>query len=247
MGRIFETIGDYVILMWQTFRLPRRWRIFWRDLSREVYAQGVGSMWIVMLVSFFIGAVITIQLGINASSPLVPKFILGYSAREIILLEFSSTIMCMILAGKCGSAIASEIGTMRVTEQIDALEIMGVNSANYIILPKVAGMMLFLPVLEIFSMFIGIMGGYLAAVFTPAVPLKEFVTGVQFLFDESRILYSMIKGEVYVFIIASVSAYCGYTVNGGALEVGRASTNGVVYSTVGILVSDLVLTQMLLV
>lgn len=204
-------------------------------------------MWIVMLVSFFIGAVITIQLGINASSPLVPKFILGYSAREIILLEFSSTIMCMILAGKCGSAIASEIGTMRVTEQIDALEIMGVNSANYIILPKVAGMMLFLPVLEVFSMFIGIMGGYLAAVFTPAVPLKEFVTGVQFLFDESRILYSMIKGEVYVFIIASVSAYCGYTVNGGALEVGRASTNGVVYSTVGILVSDLVLTQMLLV
>lgn len=204
-------------------------------------------MWIVMLVSFFIGAVITIQLGINASSPLVPKFILGYSAREIILLEFSSTIMCMILAGKCGSSIASEIGTMRVTEQIDALEIMGVNSANYIILPKVAGMMLFLPVLEVFSMFIGIMGGYLAAVFTPAVPLKEFVTGVQFLFDESRILYSMIKGEVYVFIIASVSAYCGYTVNGGALEVGRASTNGVVYSTVGILVSDLVLTQMLLV
>ena len=207
----------------------------------------MGSLWIVMLVSFFIGAVITIQLGINATSPLVPKFILGYSAREIILLEFSSTIMCMILAGKCGSSIASEIGTMRVTEQIDALEIMGVNSANYIILPKIAGMMLFLPVLELFSMFVGLMGGYLAAVITPEVPLKEFVAGLQFNFIEWRILYSLIKGEVYVFIIASVSAYCGYTVSGGALEVGRASTNAVVYSTVGILVSDLVLTQMLLV
>lgn len=247
MKRIFETIGEYVTVMWQTFRLPRRWRIFGRDLSREVYNRGVGSIWIVMLVSFFIGAVITMQLGINATSPLVPKFVLGLSAREIILLEFSSTIMCMILAGKCGSSIASEIGTMRVTEQIDALEIMGVNSANYIILPKIVGMMLFLPVLEFFSMFVGIMGGYLAALITPEVPLKEFVDGVQFQFVDSRILYSLIKGEVYVFIISSVSAFCGYRVKGGALEVGKASTNAVVFSTVGILVSDLVLTKMLLV
>lgn len=247
MGKIFETIGDYMTLLWQTFHLPRRWRIFMRDLSREIYNQGVGSLWIVMLVSLFIGAVITIQLGINATSPLVPKFILGLSAREIILLEFSSTIMCMILAGKCGSSIASEIGTMRVTEQIDALEIMGVNSANYIILPKIIGMMLFLPALELFSMFVGIMGGYMAAFFTPEVPLKEFVEGLQFQFIEYRVLYSLIKGEVYVFITSSISAYCGYTVTGGALEVGRASTNAVVYSTVGILVSDLILTQMLLI
>lgn len=246
MRTFIETIGHYVALIGKVFRLPRRWGMFFRELIREIYFQGVGSLWIVMLVSFFIGAVITIQLGINVTTPLVPKFILGYSAREIILLEFSSTIMCMILAGKCGSSIASEIGTMRVTEQIDAMDIMGVNAANYIILPKVVGMMLFLPILVIVSMFIGIVGGYLGALITPEIPLTEFISGLQMNFHDSRISYSIIKSEVYVFFISTISAYCGYTVDGGALEVGQATTKAVVYSNVAILVSDLVLTQLLL-
>lgn len=246
MKRHIEPVGRYVSLLGKVFQVPRSWRMFLRELVREIYFQGVGSLRIVMLVSFFIGAVITIQLGINVTTPLAPKFILGYSAREIILLEFSSTIMCMILAGKCGSSIASEIGTMRVTEQIDAMDIMGVNAANYIILPKVIGMMLFLPILVIVSMLVGILGGYLGAIITPEIPLTEFVSGLQMNFHESRISYSIIKSEVYVFFITTISAYCGYTVDGGALEVGQSTTRAVVYSNVAILISDLVLTQLLL-
>ncbi len=246
MRSYIEPVGRYIVLLGRVFRIPRSWSMFFRELVREVHFQGVGSLWIVMLVSFFIGAVITIQLGINVTTPLVPKFIMGYSAREIIVLEFSSTIMCMILAGKCGSSIASEIGTMRVTEQIDAMNIMGVNAANYIILPKVIGMMLFVPILVVVSMFVGILGGYLGALITPEIPLTEFISGLQLNFRESRILYSITKGEVYVFFITTISAYFGYTVDGGALEVGESTTKAVVYSNVAILVSDLVLTQLLL-
>lgn len=234
------------MLMQQVFRRPVRWRMFARELTREIYLQGVGSIWIVMLISFFIGAVITIQLSINIETPLVPKFTLGYTAREIVMLEFSSTIMCMLLAGKCGSSIASEIGTMRVTEQLDAMTIMGVNSANFVILPKVIGLMLFVPCLVIISMFVGILGGYLGAMITPDLPLGEFVKGLQMGFDPYKIVYSIIKAEVYVFMIATLAAYYGYHVSGGALEVGRASTKAVVAGNVSILIWDLILTQLLL-
>lgn len=158
MGSVFVSIGKYMQLLGVVFKRPQRMRMFIRELTREMYNQGVGSIWIVALVSFFIGAVVSIQLAINMDSPLIPKFTIGYTAREIVLLEFSSTIMCMILAGKCGSSIASEIGTMRITEQIDAMDIMGVNAANFIILPKVLGLMLYVPVLVLFSMFVGIGG-----------------------------------------------------------------------------------------
>ncbi len=241
-----EEVGRYAMLMQQVFRRPVRWRMFFRELIREMYIQGVGSIWIVMLISFFIGAVITIQLSINIETPLVPKFTLGYTAREIVMLEFSSTIMCMLLAGKCGSSISSEIGTMRVTEQLDAMSIMGVNAANYVILPKVIGMMLFVPCLVIISMFVGILGGYLGAMITPDLPIGEFVKGLQLGFKPYKILYSIIKGEVYVFMIATLAAYCGYYVSGGALEVGRASTKAVVAGNVSILIWDLILTQLLL-
>lgn len=241
-----QGIGKYMSLMGEVFKKPQRHRMFLKELTREVYEQGVGSIWIVMLVSFFLGAVVTMQLGINMSSPLIPKFTIGYTAREIVLLEFSSTIMCMILAGKCGSSIASEIGTMKITEQIDAMDIMGVNAANYIILPKIVGMMLFVPFLVIISMFVGIGGGYLAALFTPSVPIAEFEAGLQLYFTPFNILYSIIKSIVYVFFIASIASYNGYYVQGGALEVGKASTHAVVMSNVAILISDLVLTQLLL-
>lgn len=239
-------VGEYTTLMKQTFAWPKRWRMFYRSLIREMYQLGVDSLGIVFIISFFIGAVITIQLSINIQSPLIPKFTIGYSAREIILLEFSSTVMCLILAGKVGSSIASELGTMRVTEQIDAMEIMGVNSANFLILPKIVGLMLFIPVLSLFSMITGISGGYMATFVIQDLPTADFVYGLQLMFQPRFILHSIVKSVVYAFVISSVASYHGYCVKGGALQVGKASTNAVVRSSVLVLFFDVVLTDLML-
>jgi phospholipid/cholesterol/gamma-HCH transport system permease protein len=233
--------------MGKTFTAPTRWGMFFRQLMREIYKLGADSLGIVVIISIFIGTVIAIQISLNISSPLIPKFTIGYTTREIILLEFSSSIMCLILAGKVGSNIASEIGTMRVTEQIDAMEIMGVNSANFLILPKIVGLMLFIPVLVVFSMFTGIIGGIGASYadingMTPS----SFIYGLQFYFNSYYIAYSVIKALVYAFIIASVASYFGYNVKGGALDVGKASTNAVVMSSILILMADVILTHILL-
>ncbi len=239
-------VGEYTQLMGRVFTLPMRWRMFFRSIVREMYNLGVGSLWIVFIISLFIGAVITIQLSINMTSPLIPRFTIGYSTREIMILEFSSTVMCLILSGKVGSSIASELGTMRVTEQIDAMEIMGVNSANFLILPKIVGFMLFIPVLSIFSMITGILGGYLACDLTHSTTQEDFVYGLQLFFIPSYIGYSIIKSVVYAFIISSVASYYGYCVKGGALQVGSSSTRAVVNSSVLILFWDLLLTNILL-
>ena len=239
-------VGEYTQLMGRVFTLPMRWRMFFRSVIREMYSLGVGSLWIVFIISLFIGAVITIQLSINMTNPLIPRFTIGYSTREIMILEFSSTVMCLILSGKVGSSIASELGTMRVTEQIDAMEIMGVNSANFLILPKIVGFMLFIPVLSIFSMITGILGGYLACDLTHSTTQEDFVYGLQLFFIPSYIGYSIIKSVVYAFIISSVASYYGYCVKGGALQVGASSTRAVVNSSVLILFWDLLLTNILL-
>ena len=170
-----ESIGQYAVLMKSTLTLPDRFREFAKDFFSEMYKLGVNSLWIVMIISFFIGAVMVMQIALNVASPLLPRFTVGVVSREVILLEFSSTIMCLILAGKAGSNIASEIGTMRVTEQIDALEIMGVNSANYMILPKITAFVTFMPVLVIFSMFLGIVGGYVICVVTNVPPPATYI------------------------------------------------------------------------
>ena len=162
----------------------------------------MGSIWIVFIISFFIGAVITIQLSINMTSPLIPRFTIGYSAREIMILEFSSTVMCLILSGKVGSSIASELGTMRVTEQIDAMEIMGVNSANFLILPKIVGFMSFIPVLSVFSMITGIYGGYIACDLANGLTHQDYVYGLQLFFTPASVGHSIIKSLVYAFIIS---------------------------------------------
>ncbi len=245
--KMLRHLGAYSMLMRRTFTRPKRWRMFYRSLVRDIFQLGVDSLPIVFIISFFIGAVLTIQLAINMSSPLVPKFSIGFAAREIILLEFSSTVMCLILAGKVGSSIASELGTMRVTEQIDAMEIMGVNSANFLILPKITGLMIFIPLLSIFSMLTGVFGGYLASFMTDRLMTKDFVYGLQFLFHPEYILHSIIKSLVYAFIISSVSSYFGYSVKGGALQVGSASTNAVVRSSVLILLFDMILTDLMLI
>ena len=246
MKKALHSVGESTLLMGRTFTLPRRWSMFFRQLVREMYKLGVDSVWIVVIISFFIGTVITIQLSINMTSPLIPRFTIGYSTREIILLEFSSSIMCLILAGKVGSNIASELGTMRVTEQVDAMEIMGINSANFLILPKILGLMLFIPILSIISMGTGIFGGYLACGLVENLSPSDFEFGLRLMFRPIFVLYSIIKSLVYAFIISSVASYFGSTVKGGALGVGKASTNAVVSTSVLILLFDVLLTDILL-
>lgn len=246
MNTSLHRLGEYTLLMKKAISIPDRWSMFFKQLVKEIYKLGVDSLWIVIIISVFIGTVIAIQISLNISSPLIPKFTIGYTTREIILLEFSSSIMCLILAGKVGSNIASEIGTMRVTEQIDAMEIMGVNSANFLILPKIAGLMLFIPVLVIFSMFTGIIGGYFASMITPSLPTSAFEYGLQYFFNPFYVSYSIVKSVIYAFIISSVAAYFGYYVKGGALDVGKASTNAVVMSSIMILLADVIMTQLML-
>lgn len=241
-----KSFGRYCMFMTQVFRLPDKWRVFFQKLVFEISKLGVDSIPLVIIISLFIGAVICIQMTINIVSPLIPSYSTGLATREILILEFSSTMMSLILAGKVGSNIASEIGTMRVTEQIDALEIMGVNSASYLILPKIIGTVFFFPFLTILSMIIGVAGGYVVSILTGAVNPDSYIVGVQYQFKPFYITYSLIKSSVFAFIITSISGFYGYFANGNSLEVGRASTQAVVVSSIVILIFNLILTQLLL-
>lgn len=245
MNPLFH-IGRYFILMKRAFGKPEKFSIYLSRIFEEMNILGIGSLGIVAIISTFIGAVITIQSAFNFESPLIPLYAVGVAVRDSIILEFSPAIISLILAGKVGSSIASEIGTMRVTEQIDALEIMGINSAGYLIQPKIIASVLFSPVLIIFSMFLGILGGYVFGLMTGVVTDYEFIYGITYNFRPYNVFYALIKAAVFAFIIASVPAYHGYFTKGGSFEVGRSSTKGVVYSSVLILAFDLILTQLLL-
>lgn len=233
-------------MMARVFRLPDRSRMFWQQYSRELEKQGLQSLPIVIVISLFIGAILTIQAKTNTENPFLPKYIVGLLTRETLLLEFSSTILCLILAGKVGSNIASEIGSMRITEQIDAMEIMGVNSANYLILPKILAFMTMMPMLVILSTAIGLVGGWAVGAFTDIITVADYLVGVQYAFNPYFVWYGIIKSLVFAYVITSLSAYYGYMVRGGALEVGKASTNAVVNSNIIILLLDLVLSRLLL-
>ena len=233
------------MLMGRTFARPERFRMFMKQYLKEMSSLGVDSIGIVLLISFFIGAVICIQIKLNIQSPWMPRFVTGYVTREIMLLEFSSSIMCLILSGKVGCNIASEIGTMRVTQQIDALDIMGVNSASYLILPKIVGMITIMPFLVIFSTAAGIIGAYATSYIGNVISAEDLTIGLQHNFNPWFMHMSIIKSLFFAFIITSVSSYYGYTVEGGSVEVGRSSTNAVVTISVLILFSDVFLTQML--
>ena len=240
-----NTFGKYLLLMGRVFSRPVLMRMFFKKYVKEMLALGVDSIGIVLLISFFIGAVICIQMKINIESPWMPRWVAGYTTREIMLLEFSSSIMCLILAGKVGSNIASELGSMRVTQQIDALEIMGVNSAEYLILPKITAMVTMMPFLVIFSSAMGIVGAYATAYIGHIMSPDDLTLGIQHAFVPWFLWMSIIKSLFFAFIISSVSSYCGYTVEGGSVEVGEASTSAVVTSSVLILFSDVFLTQLL--
>lgn len=243
--KYLTTLGRYLMLMGRSFARPERMRMFLKQYVKEMSSLGVNSIGIVLLISFFIGAVICIQMKLNIQSPWMPRWVSGYTTREILLLEFSSSIMCLILAGKVGSNIASELGTMRVTQQIDALEIMGVNSANYLIMPKILALVTIMPFLVIFSSATGILGAYGTAYIGHILPPDDLTLGLQHAFNPWFVWMSIIKSLFFAFIISSVSSFFGYTVEGGSVEVGKASTDAVVSSSVLILFSDVFLTQLL--
>ena len=244
--QLFHTIGLYFIFLGKVFSKPEKRWIFYRETVKEIDKLGVNSIGIIAIISFFMGAVITIQTAYNTENPLLPTYLIGVAARDSILLEFSSTIVALILAGKVGSNIASEIGTMRVSEQIDALEIMGVNSANFMVLPKITALVLFNPFLTILSIAVGIFGGWIVGVYAGVITTQEYIDGIQYVFYPYYITYAIIKTVVFAFIITSISSFYGYYVDGGSLEVGRSSTKAVVYSSVVVLLFKLSLTLLLL-
>lgn len=240
-----NNFGRYLLLMGRSFSRPERMRMFFKQYIKEMSELGVNSIGIVLLISFFIGAVICIQMKLNIQSPWMPRWVSGYTTREIMLLEFSSSIMCLILAGKVGSNISSELGTMRVTQQIDALDIMGVNSACYLIMPKILGLVTIMPFLVIFSSATGIIGAYSTAYIGNILSPEDLTLGLQHNFTPWFMWMSIIKSLFFAFIISSVASFYGYTVEGGSVEVGKASTNAVVCSSVMILFSDVFLTNLL--
>ena len=243
--KFLTAFGRYIMLMGRTFSRPERMRMSFKQYLKEMEQLGVDSIGIVLLISFFIGAVICIQIKLNIQSAWMPHWVSGYVTREIMLLEFSSSIMCLILSGKVGSNIASEIGTMRTTQQIDALEIMGVNSASYLILPKILGLVTMMPILVVFSTVSGIVGAYATAYVGHIITASDLTAGMQHDFTQWFFWMGAIKSVFFAFIIASVSSFYGYSVEGGSIEVGKASTNAVVSCSMLILFSDLFLTQIL--
>ena len=240
-----EAFGDYCTLMWRSISVPEKWKEFFRRYLNEISKLGIDSIPLILIVSLFIGCLCTILIKLNMESPLLPRYTVGFSTREIILLEFSSSILCLILSGKIGSNIASEIGTMRVTEQIDALDIMGVNSANYLIMPKVLGLVTIMPFLVIITMATALFGGW-AVCFTGILDPDTFIYGIQTDFVQFNVWFALIKSLVFGFVISSISSYYGYTVKGGSVEVGKASPDAVVMSNIIILVSDVILSNLVL-
>lgn len=246
MFRFLSAFGSYWILLGKVFSRPEKAGVYYKQTIKELMALGVRSVSIVIIISFFMGAVITLQTAYNTENPIYPTYLIGLGCRDSVILEFSSTIIALILAGKVGSNIASEIGTMRVTEQIDALEIMGVNSASYLILPKIIATLIFNPFLTLISITIGVIGGWIAGTSAGVITSQDYIYGIQYAFIPYYITYSVIKTLFFAFTISSVSAFQGYYVQGGSLEVGRASTKAVVYSSVVILTLNVILTQLLL-
>lgn len=230
----------------KVFAKPEKHKIYLRQLFHEIDSLGVNSVGIVIIISIFIGGIMTIQFAYSMANPLYPTTLIGLGTRDTLILEFSSTMLALIMAGKIGSNITSEIGTMRVTEQIDSLEIMGVNSASYLILPKIIAVVLIFPFLYILSVFFGLLGGLVTGPISGVISMPAYIEGIQWLFVPYYITFSIIKMFVFGFLVASVPAYFGYYVQGGALQVGKASTKAVVNTNILILFFDLILTRLLL-
>ena len=245
MLKLFHSLGKYMTLMGRVISKPKNSSLFRKQLLLELEKVGINSLWLVIIISLFVGAVVAIQTKYNIESPLIPMYLVGVASRDSLILEFSPTMLSLILAGKVGSSIASELGSMRITEQIDALEIMGINSASFLILPKIIATTLFFPFLIILSMFIGMIGAWIGGL-SADVTTAEFLYGLRYEFRSFYITYAVIKTIVFAFIISSVSSYFGYYAKGGAIAVGKSSTKAVVSSSIVILLFNYILTDLIL-
>lgn len=242
-GKFFNEFGAYLLLMGEAFKKPQNWHIFRRKMIFEIEVLGLGSIPIVAVISLFLGAAIVIQMMLNLDNPLYPSWIYGYVSRKAIMLEFSPTVISLILAGRCASRIASEIGTQRISEQIDAIEVMGINSASYLILPKIFACFIFFPIIVVISMFIGMIGGYFGGA-THGLSLFHYVEGLRMEFSAFDVFYAIAKTMVNAIIISSIACYRGYTMTGGSVEVGQQSTKAVVQSSMVIMIFNLLMTNL---
>ena len=229
----------------EMLRKPTKWSVMKQLILKDIEDLIIGSIGIVAFISFFVGGVVTIQTALNIDNPLIPKYLVGFATRQSVILEFAPTFISVIMAGKMGSFITSSIGTMRVTEQIDALEVMGINSVNYLVFPKVIALFLYPFVISI-AMFLGVIGGMAACVYGGFSSFEDYVIGVQMDFIPFHMAYAFIKTFVFAFLLATIPSFHGYYMKGGALEVGKASTTAFVWTSVSIILLNYILTQMLL-
>lgn len=246
LKKSLETVGRYFLFLKMVFRKPEKWKIFFRQLIIESDKLIISSILLVAVISFFIGGVIVIQTASNLENPFIDKMYIGYMVRESLILEFCSTMIALILAGKMGSNISSEIGSMRITEQIDAMDMMGVNSAGFLVLPKVVASTLLSPLLMLLSLVLGLVGGYVVVDVTQIIPTASYVTGIKSFYKGFYLFYSCFKMSLFCFMISSISAFNGYYAKDGSFGVGRSSTRSIVVTSISILLADLMVTQLML-
>ncbi|MEO6187534.1 MAG: ABC transporter permease [Ginsengibacter sp.] len=244
--KLFSTIGSYLLMIKGMFTKPENFKMYWKELMHQSVEIGIGSLWIVSVISVFMGAVSAVQTAYQLTSPLIPKETIAQVVRDTVILEFAPTLVCIVLAGVVGSKIAGELGNMRVSEQIDALEIMGINTKAYLIMPKIVGSLITIPLLVVLAAVLGIYGGRLAGSLSGIISTDTYDRGLLVAFVPKNVWFALAKAYTFAFIISSVSAFYGYNVKGGALEIGRASTTAVVTSCILILVADYILAQILL-
>ena len=244
--KLFSAIGSYLLMIKGMFTKPESFKMYWKELMHQSVEIGFGSLWIVSVISIFMGAVSAVQTAYQLTSPLIPKETIAQIVRDTVILEFAPTLVCIVLAGVVGSKIAGELGNMRVSEQIDALEIMGINTKAYLIMPKILGALITIPLLVILAAVLGIYGGRLAGSLAGILSADQYDKGLLIDFVSKNVWFALVKAYTFAFIISSVSSFYGYNVKGGALEIGRASTTAVVTSCILILFADYIIAQILL-
>lgn len=247
MIKIFlMSVGRYFLFLKTVFRRPEKWKIFWRQFVIESDKLILSSILLVGVISIFIGGVLVIQTASNLENPVIDKMYIGYMVRESLILEFCSTMVALILAGKMGSNISSEIGSMRITEQIDAMDMMGINSAGFLVLPKIIASTFLSPLLMLLSLALGLVGGYVVVEATQIIPTASYITGIKAFYNGFYIFYSCFKISLFCFMISSIAAFHGYYAKGGSLGVGRSSTRAIVTTSILILLADLIVTELML-
>ena len=244
--KFLASVGRYLLFLKMVFKRPEKWKLLWRQFINESDKLILSSIIIVGVISTFIGGVLVIQTASNLENPIIDKMYIGYMVRESLILEFCSTMIALILAGKMGSNIASEIGSMRITEQIDAMDMMGVNSAGFLVLPKIIAATLLSPLLMLLSLALGLLGGWIVVEATHIIPPPSYITGIKAFYNGFYIFYSCFKMSLFCFLISSISAFNGYYAKGGSLGVGRSSTQSIVTVSILILLFDLIVTQLML-